>query len=51
MVFFLVAIAAVLIAAAIALGVELFRLVHVPWLTTADALLVGRIFSLWDMLA
>lgn len=64
MVFFLVAIAAsnlsrpriALIAASIAVGVELFRLVHTPWLdafrlTTAGALLLGRIFSLWDMLA
>jgi Protein of unknown function (DUF2809) len=64
MVFFLVAMAAsnlsrqriALISAAIAVGVELFRLVHAPWLdafrlTTAGALLLGRIFSLWDMLA
>ena len=64
MVFFLVAIAAsnlprqhvAMIAAVIAIGVELFRLVHTPWLddfrlTTAGALLLGRIFSLWDMLA
>jgi hypothetical protein len=64
MVFFLVAIAAsnlsrhhvASIAAAIAVGVELFRLVHTPWLddfrlTTAGALLLGRIFSLWDLLA
>jgi len=45
-----------LISAAIAVGVELFRLVHAPWLdafrlTTAGALLLGRIFSPWDMLA
>jgi hypothetical protein len=44
------------IAAVIAVGVELFRLVHTPWLdsfrlTLAGALLLGRIFSLWDMLA
>lgn len=64
MVFFLVAMAAparprwniALIAAAIAVGVELFRLVHAPWLdafrlTTAGALLLGRIFSLWNLLA
>jgi hypothetical protein len=45
-----------LMSAAIAVGVELFRLVHAPWLdafrlTTAGALLLGRIFSLWDVLA
>ena len=64
MVFFLVAIAAsrlsrlsaALIAASIAVGVELFRLVHAPWLDTfrltlAGALLLGRIFSPWNMLA
>jgi hypothetical protein len=64
MVLFLVAIAAphlsrpriALIAAAIAVCVELFRLVHIPWLdafrlTLAGALLLGRIFSAWDMLA
>jgi hypothetical protein len=64
MVFFLVAMAAshlprgrvAWIAASIAVGVELFRLVHAPWLddfrlTIAGALLLGRIFSLWDMLA
>jgi hypothetical protein len=64
MVFFLVAIAAphlsrrviALIAALIAVCVELFRLVHTPWLdafrlTLAGALLLGRIFSPWDMLA
>jgi Protein of unknown function (DUF2809) len=64
MVFFLVAIAAAgwtrltaaLIAFAIAVGVELFRLVHAPWLdafrlTTAGALLLGRIFSLWNIVA
>jgi hypothetical protein len=41
---------------AIAICVELFRLVHAPWLdafrlTLAGALLLGRIFSAWDMLA
>ena len=64
MVFFLVAIAAsavsrsriALIAAAIAIGVELFRLIHFPWLDTfrltlSGALLLGRIFSVWNMLA
>ena len=64
MVFFLVAMAAssrsrpsiALIAAIIAVCVELFRLVHTPWLdafrlTLPGALLLGRIFSLWDLLA
>ena len=64
MVFFLVAIAAsrlsgpriALIAAVIAIGVELFRLVHFPWLdafrlTLPGALLLGRIFSVWSMVA
>jgi hypothetical protein len=64
MVFFLVAMAArgrprqriALISAAIAVCVELFRLVHTPWLddfrlTTAGALLLGRVFSPWNMLA
>jgi Protein of unknown function (DUF2809) len=64
MVFFLVGIAAprqsprtiAVIAAAIAICVELFRLVHTPWLDTfrltlAGALLLGRIFSAWDILA
>jgi hypothetical protein len=64
MVFFLVALAAgglsrrsvALISAVIAICVELFRLVHTPWLdafrlTPAGALLLGRIFSPWDMLA
>ncbi|RUM21366.1 DUF2809 domain-containing protein [Rhizobium vallis] len=40
----------------VAISVELFRLYHTPWLdafrlTTAGALLLGRIFSLWNMLA
>ena len=61
MVFFLVAIAAshrsrrsiASISAVIAVGVELFRLVHAPWLdafrlTMAGALLLGRIFSPWN---
>jgi|ERR1700676_3733805 hypothetical protein len=64
MVFFLVAMAAsdrsrrslALISALIAIGVELFRLVHAPWLdafrlTIAGALLLGRVFSPWNMLA
>jgi hypothetical protein len=64
MVFFLVAMAAshwsrlsiALISAAIAVGVELSRLVHAPWLdafrlTLPGALLLGRIFSAWNMLA
>jgi hypothetical protein len=64
MVYFLVAMAAshssrssvALISAAIAVGVELFRLVHAPWLdafrlTLPGALLLGRIFSLRNMLA
>jgi Protein of unknown function (DUF2809) len=64
MVFFLVAVAIprlprpriAAISAVIAVGVELFRLVHAPWLDTfrltlAGALLLGRIFSAWDILA
>ena len=64
MVSFLVAIAAptlsrpmiAMISAVIAVGVELLRLVHTPWLdafrlTLAGALLLGRIFSAWDILA
>jgi hypothetical protein len=64
MVFFLAAMAAsnasrlsiALISAAIAVGVELFRLIHAPWLdafrlTLPGALLLGRIFSPWNMLA
>ena len=64
MVFFLAAMTAprlsrsaiVLTSAAIAIGVELFRLVHAPWLdafrmTLAGALLLGRIFSPWNILA
>ena len=64
MVFFLVATAGsrlsrrriALGAAAIAVAVELFRLVHAPWLdafrlTLPGALLLGRIFSPWNMLA
>jgi hypothetical protein len=64
MVFFLVAMAAAhqsrrgiaLISALIAVAVELFRLVHAPWLdafrlTLPGALLLGRIFSPWNMFA
>jgi hypothetical protein len=64
MVFFLVAVAiprlsrlrTAGISAVIAVGVELLRLVHTPWLdefrlTLAGALLLGRIFSVWDILA
>ena len=65
MVFFLIAIAAprdsrkrivALISIVIAIGVELLRLVHTPLLdefrlTPAGALLLGRIFSLRDILA
>jgi hypothetical protein len=64
MVYFLVAMAAsrssrlnvALISAVIAVGVELFRLIHAPWLdafrlTLPGALLLGRIFSLWNILA
>lgn len=64
MVFMLVAIATpratrfqvAVFSAVIAVGVELFRLVHAPWLdqfrlTLAGALLLGRIFSAWNILA
>jgi len=64
MVFFLVALTApdrsrpsiAVISAAIAVSAELFRLVHAPWLdafrlTLPGALLLGRIFSIWNMLA
>lgn len=64
MVLFLVAMAApgqsrwrmALISALLAVCVELFRLVHTPWLddfrlTTAGALLLGRVYSPWNMLA
>jgi len=64
MVFFLVAMATpnlsrtsiALIAALIAISVELFRLVHFPWLdafrlTLPGALLLGRVFSVWNMVA
>jgi hypothetical protein len=64
MVFFLVAFATprlsrlriAAISTTIAVVVELFRLLHAPWLdefrlTLAGALLLGRIFSVWDILA
>jgi len=64
MVFFLVAIAApgqshrrvALISVLLAVSVELFRLVHTSWLddfrlTTVGALLLGRVYSPWNMLA
>jgi hypothetical protein len=64
MVFFLVALAVsnlpglgiALISVLIAVGVELFRLVHAPWLdafrlTLPGALLLGRVFSIWNVLA
>jgi hypothetical protein len=64
MVFFLVAMTAparsrssvAVISAAVAVCVELFRLVHTPGLddfrlTTLGALLIGRVFSPWNMLA
>ncbi len=44
------------VATTLALLVELFRLVHAPWLdafrmTTAGALLLGRVFSVWNLAA
>lgn len=44
------------VATVIAVVVEFSRLVHTPWLdafrlTTAGALLLGRIFSLWNLVA
>jgi hypothetical protein len=44
------------IALTVAVCVELSRLVHAPWLdafrlTIAGALLLGRIFSPWDIVA
>ena len=46
----------VVIATLIAVVVEFSRLVHTPWLdafrlTTAGALLLGRIFSPWNLVA
>ncbi|MBN9459498.1 MAG: DUF2809 domain-containing protein [Bosea sp.] len=43
-------------AALVAVSVELSRLYHTPWLdgfrlTTAGALLLGRVFSLWNLVA
>nr|WP_246798253.1 DUF2809 domain-containing protein [Rhizobium leguminosarum] len=48
--------AAIVTALLSAISVELLRLYHTPWLdafrlTTAGALLLGRVFSLWNMLA
>jgi hypothetical protein len=45
-----------LVSILIAICVELFRLVHLPWLdqfrlTLPGALLLGRIFSTWNMFA
>ena len=64
MVFFLLAIpsgsrsgASIAVAAlGLAIAVELSRLIHTPWLddfrlTTAGALLLGRVFSFWNMAA
>ena len=64
MVFLLVAVASprqprrnvALLSAVIAVSVELFRLLHAPWLdafrlTLPGALLLGRIFSPWDIMA
>lgn len=44
------------LATTLAIAVELLRLVHTPWLdafreTTAGALLLGKVFSLWNILA
>ncbi len=46
----------VLLALAVSAAVEVFRLVHTPWLDTfrltlAGQLLLGRVFSLWNLLA
>ena len=46
----------VVIAALIAVAVEFFRLVHTPWLdvfrlTLPGALLLGRVFSPWNIVA
>lgn len=64
MVFFLVAIASprlsslhiAAVSIVTAVAVELFRLLHTPWLddfrlTLAGALLLGRVFSVWNILA
>lgn len=45
-----------ILAGLIATGVEFFRLYHTPWLdafrlTTPGALLLGRVFSLWNLTA
>jgi len=46
---------ATLAAGVVATAVELFKLYHAPWLdgfrlTFAGALLLGRIFSVWDLI-
>ncbi|MHA7970800.1 ribosomal maturation YjgA family protein [Rhizobium sp. CAU 1783] len=46
----------ILVSLIIAMAVELFRLYHTPWLdafrlTLAGALLLGRIFSVWNIVA
>jgi hypothetical protein len=46
---------AAMLAGIVATGVEFFKLIHVPWLdafrlTLPDILLLGRIFSGWDIL-
>ncbi|NML73908.1 DUF2809 domain-containing protein [Rhizobium sp. S-51] len=46
----------ILLSLIIAIAVELFRLYHTPWLdafrlTLAGALLLGRIFSVWNIVA
>ena len=46
----------ILLSIIIAIAVELFRLYHTPWLdafrlTLAGALLLGRIFSVWNIVA
>lgn len=46
----------VALAGLIAVAVELFRLIHAPWLdafrlTLPGQLLLGRLFSVWNMLA
>ena len=46
----------VLLSMVVSIGVELFRLYHTPWLdafrlTIAGALLLGRIFSIWNIVS
>lgn len=45
-----------ILAVAISAAIELFRLYHTPWLdafrlTLAGALLIGRIFSIWNIVS